>query len=241
MKLFELLDDDLSIDDIIALIRKNCGPFLKECDSPLWRGLYADKLKQLSPYFYEGVVRKDRRPKDLNAKYHNAMNTAFEKQFGIALRAESLFCTHDRTVAGGYGAGGAHLILPIGKFEGFWSTQIKDPWIAFQTKWGEWDDTLKERVMKAADELGIEYKIRFNTITNKHYADLYMIEGDDRVKIVSALLADKEDPLYHKGNLDAADGEIMLVCDKFYALDGGFLSSTLKVNGSQFLEMLQSK
>lgn len=129
MKFYTYLNESnkVNVDKLqqcINDIKKNCKPFLKEWTSfknpeCLYRGsdlnigVYAKKK-----------VRKGRVPKDTIEWFHNMSNDIFKDIFNIKLRSDTLFTTGSIRQAEEYGD--IFAVFPIGKYEIYWSKEIKD-------------------------------------------------------------------------------------------------------------------
>lgn len=74
-----------------------------------------------------GRVRKNRKPRDTDVRYHNAINRAFLSVFGWKARGQGLFVTGDQKFAEVYGI--PYLIFPVGDFKFVYSPVFKDLWL----------------------------------------------------------------------------------------------------------------
>ena len=132
MKLTEITMNE----EILSIIKKNCGPFLTAInnqitDYPLYRGAKWNQPALL----FEPLIRKtarldDRRPKDTNKLKHARINDYFIRTFDEPFR-NSVHVTGDEHQASFYGR--VFMMFPIGEFTFLWSPHIID--IAFDIKW----------------------------------------------------------------------------------------------------------
>lgn len=219
MKVFELFESstneagktekfDPDHDKMIGLIKRDCGPFLKAARKPLYRGMTRKKnarfMTQVMRNFYKCSVRPDRKPRDMGPKTAQAFDNMFVSKIGVPLRTASLFCTTNRNTASGYSDSEPALIFPIGEFHYAWSPVMKDAYAAII----DYDKSIVKLCNKYGKEIGLSADAisnlparEFNTILNialeKYGHELY---------------------LFDKG-LNASDGhELMIVCDKYYAV-----------------------
>ena len=99
--------------------------------------VYIDSLKKLSKktyniHLFRGTedrgdyfirdVRQDRRPKDSDIRWHNSLDDAFFKKWGIRPRSQSLFCEFG--IPEGYSR--VYVVLPIGDYTLVSSTMVFD-------------------------------------------------------------------------------------------------------------------
>lgn len=141
MRLYQYLNENKTLEDLLTLINTKCRPFLRDWNGKgfLWRGFQraASGWEIRSP-------RKDRRPLDTTRDQHDFMNAMFYKKFGINLRSEALFCIGNRR-ANGYGA--LYMIFPIGDYEVYWSPFIRDLY----------QDVFNHETNKVHRNMGAEY------------------------------------------------------------------------------------
>ena len=120
----EASDEDIA-KKRIALIWKNCQPFLKQMKSLNFENenlLFSGRKS--SSDFTKKKVRKNRSPKDTSIDIHNWVDDWFYEKFGIRARSNTVFCTSDRGTSIEYGD--VYVLFPIGKFEVIWSYHLKD-------------------------------------------------------------------------------------------------------------------
>lgn len=226
MRVNQLLEskDESTVDFVADYIKKDCQPFLQAGAPRLWRGFTkvggsmmrriknpAEVNASYAPAFYIGSVKNDRKPKDMPESVHAMLNKFFTKHVGVPLRSSSLFVTGDWRMAGGYGD--PYVIFPIGEFHYAWAPSIGDAYhaLAANTTPDTWAGDFGKYMWKSAKELKIdinggEYDIDAYQRQLQHTFDKY---GDKIYKFDTGL--DKAVKL--------KDMEIMLVCDKFYALE----------------------
>jgi hypothetical protein len=111
--------EDISLDKILSMIKKNCKTFLKEVDGFLYRGSNK-KVFDIEKF----KTRKDRRPLGTAQEDHDKLDKLFNKKFGWKARSEGLFCAGDLSTVKQYGK--VNLVFPIGDYKYVWSPKVKD-------------------------------------------------------------------------------------------------------------------
>lgn len=112
--------------DSLEKIENKCGPYLKEARKRSFR-MYSGRKGQGDKILIEKTVRKDRKPKDTPIEIHNRLDDMFEKETGIRLRSNSIFCTMDYVEARKYGP--PFMIFPIGNDYQLWYNEnVTDLW-----------------------------------------------------------------------------------------------------------------
>ena len=142
MRAYEfLLENDTSeYTELIELLKSKCQPYLavlkQSHKQPLFRGIRGE----LSDLYAVVKPRVDRKPSDIPVEIHNALNHAFNEQFGFPYR-NGIFCTGRMADAQDYGT--AVVVFPVGELEYTWSSLSRD---LFQTINGDYDSRKYERV-----------------------------------------------------------------------------------------------
>jgi len=129
-----LKEADMSLEDIITILKRDCKPILNTLKNGkwfLWRGRKPqgfEKGQQIldTKDILEVYPRKDRKPTHTVQVDHIALNKAFNEKFGWKVRSEAVFATRKRTEA--YIFGMPYLFFPVGKFEFVYSDEIEDLW-----------------------------------------------------------------------------------------------------------------
>ena len=130
MKIYELLCEQNTADNITNELLANCSPFLKQIDYnivqyPLYRGFFHDQsaaslsnelIKQ--PGFTENRV-----PTGNDQEIHDGVNAVFVKLFHFPFR-NGTFVSSNLKDARCYG--NVSLIAPIGEFHFLWSKEVHD-------------------------------------------------------------------------------------------------------------------
>lgn len=159
MKLRDLFESEVpaqDVDAIVALIKKDCQPFLSQLDgAPMYRGLRR-KAGAHNEDFLKKEVRIDRQPHLTRTENHEIIDGWMQRTFGINGRSATIFCSGDDTTA--YTYGNVYAIFPIGKFEFLWSPQIDDLFTDFP------------RDLEDGDEDGIEEFLENQNYTDKNLA-----------------------------------------------------------------------
>lgn len=124
MKLNEVFNNDNhSIDEIIAILKRDCAPIIAEYNNagvPLSRGI---QERNIAPMTVIHPRLDSRSPKDTNAVVHDYINNYFTKHFGTPYR-NAIFATSDWETAEVYGE--AYVLFPIGPLKYLWSPQVSD-------------------------------------------------------------------------------------------------------------------
>jgi len=125
MRLNQYLTEELnSLEDILFLLRRKCGPFISMC-------------KETGNLFYRGMrpkpsmlrlMRDDREPMNTYPWLHKYMNEMFTKKFGWPVRS-GIFAAKSFSYVEGYGI--THVVFGIGDFDYCWSPKIKDLFYTF--------------------------------------------------------------------------------------------------------------
>lgn len=145
-KQFILMEADTDTDELLALLERDCGPFLAESKQ---RGLLRRGMSKLndndatfvsSPYSTEKVPywkkqpRTDRRPLDIDKKIHLKLDDWFQSKFGFKARSSGLFCFGTGATSSAISQYGTeYYIFPIGEFKYAWSPNVKDLFITIST------------------------------------------------------------------------------------------------------------
>ena len=217
MKVIELLTEEISGEispEIIKRISADCQPFLSVAGkSPIWRGVSKqdDMMRELKPSFYVGAVRNDRIASDTAERYHNAINNYFIKYVGIPVRSASLFVSRDRSVAKEYARGNFRkplAIFPIGEFHYAWSPHVLDLYLAISAR----GENVFTELMDAA-------AIKVFGQTMEEEERIWNPDVKTGLKVFIQMLKDNPN-LYNfdSGFGAAGTGEMMVVCDKYYAV-----------------------
>lgn len=196
-------EDMLRSSKILALLKKDCAPFMKECvhGGFLYRGITnMDESNLVMEYdeieVYKKAVRSDRLPLNTEKETQVLYDNWFEKKFGYRVRSESMFCFGEdgREAARQYGR--VFLVFPIGDFQYVWSPNVLDLQIHAESEYdgdADWD----------ADDEPPKYELNEPN--------------------VNALLSKAR---YKKTGLRAALGsesEIMVRCKSYYAIPAEYV------------------
>lgn len=122
MKLEHLISEELSDDEILKILERDCRQFLKSCDNRfLYRG---SKTESKEKTLRKIKTRKDRTPRDIKVNTHTLIDNYFEKKFGIRYRSKSVFVSGSKGSAEYYGS--VYAVFPIGEFTFIWSPKVVD-------------------------------------------------------------------------------------------------------------------
>lgn len=119
--------DDEEFEEIISILEDECKEFLDEVKEskvgPIFRG-----AKNIDDTYTKGLgvkgSRIDRAPLDTRKNVSEILDNCFEEKFGLKLRSSGVFASKLPTVASDYGR--PYLFFPIGDYEYFWNTDVKD-------------------------------------------------------------------------------------------------------------------
>jgi hypothetical protein len=119
--------DDEEFEEIISILEDECKEFLDEVKEskvgPIFRG-----AKNVDDTYTKGLgvkgSRIDRAPLDTRKNVSEILDNCFEEKFGLKLRSSGVFASKLPTVASDYGR--PYLFFPIGDYEYFWNTDVKD-------------------------------------------------------------------------------------------------------------------
>lgn len=132
MKLYENFKGD-EVDNLIQILKRDCGKFIEELKFPLFRGFGGDKSPNTenSLIHSKNVMRTDRRPLDTNLDTHYLLNVKFEEIFNTPVR-NGTFVTPIPSLALQYGSAWnpsmdkVFMFFPIGDYKYYWSPIIED-------------------------------------------------------------------------------------------------------------------
>lgn len=154
----QLLD---TANKVVKIIQQQCKPYLAEVGV---KGPVMYRGTSYTGYAAIQAIRTDRRPKDSSEKIHDEMNASIAAHNLVANRSNAAFVTGDRHTASDYGdrgGGGAHVSIPIGKFNYTWSPRMSDAtheWSMLKT--GQRDSWLTN------DDLGLDMALTITAIKN---------------------------------------------------------------------------
>jgi hypothetical protein len=241
--------DDEDLMYIANLIKRDCQLFLNESGGKVvYRGIHVNRSngylkpvnEKLDDIMYIGTIRTDRIPLDSPKWLHDTLNEKFKSDIGEPLRSTSLFVIGDIRQTEKYG--NAYMIFPIGNFNYAWSDQTADPAddfyispIIHKTLTSSFNPNFSDKLRK-----------RFFAFLKKKYPDAYAESqkrydlflkwadkkginiADERespwIQFVKSFIKHNDLWKYDTGLKDALsseyeDNEIMISCDKYYAVN----------------------
>lgn len=235
-----LREDEDQVATVSDLIKRDCKPWLKASGGfAAFRGMnVGDSLCQKvkdHKGLYVAKVRTDRIPKDSPPWLHNTMNSYFTEKTGTPLRSASIFAAGSNDTASEYAPHGPGenrvcSIFPIGEFEYAWSKEIDDPTHALyiypmgHSNVGKLPTFRKFWASKAKswhipldpDEYLKEFSYELNTSHN--YWE----------RMVTAFIEEANAWTFNEGLRECLtkyrSHEVMIKCDKFYAVTLGTAS-----------------
>lgn len=242
-----LAEDDISdrlaaIESVADIIKRDCQPFLSVYGGKMmYRGTYVSNsfgyMKPVSDaldgIMYIGAVRADREPRDSPKWLHDAMNKKFVSKVGLPLRSASLFVVGDIDQADNYGQ--PFMIFPIGDFHYAWSDKTADPTHEFYMNPIENSslvDSTTSEYMKTVEKEFFRY-LKKNypegyAASNEKFSDFLAWAEEENenpwIEFVKDFISKNELWKYDEGLQKALspkfhDHEIMLACDKYYAVN----------------------
>lgn len=176
MKMRELFESD--DEDMIAAIKRDCKPFLKECRDNMVLNLMMRGMKGKGDEIFKQSVRQDRKPLSMPGDKHKAFDDWSLEKFGFRARSQSVFVTGSYDDARSYGH--PYAIFPIGDFEFIWSPEVGDLFMYHTTSNVDFDDLgYKDTDLKAALELENEIMVHC-----KEYYAVPITEDHTRLWII---------------------------------------------------------
>jgi hypothetical protein len=123
-------------DEVLALIKKDCKPFLKH-KQMLYRGMQLNTEQGIKS------VRQDRTPLDSSKQFDIFLNS-YMHSIGLPSRNTVMFCLANPIQAGFYGD--EYAVFPIGDFNISWFTTIPDMYNAdpLRINWGTYTKEVSE-------------------------------------------------------------------------------------------------
>ncbi len=205
----------------LQVVYTHCMPYIKD----LVKGGY-DYIHKDMDLLYSGRnnnepilpkdVRKDREPLDTDSDLHQILDDMMYKKFKMRGRSNSIFCTGDFLMAGGYGSN-VYLIFPANKYQVLWSDSIRDLYNDRRTMFIAHLDReyleYRNKILMGADPNKIDGLIM--SLPTNIYA---LPDTHEYKKKLINNLNKKVMSTYHKGDIIGAiksKNEIMVSC-KYY-------------------------
>jgi hypothetical protein len=132
MRLIRHLKENTIIDvreaETVDLIKKDCGPFLKEMSkaqkgSFIYRGISGGVKTGPLPV-EKRISRKDRWPSDVPQEIHEYVDNELKQMFGWKPRSQGTFTSASFMTAAEFGI--PSIFFPIGKYRYIWAPNIGD-------------------------------------------------------------------------------------------------------------------
>jgi hypothetical protein len=126
MKFINYLNEDKIQDykDILDTIEEKCSKYLKELRKSKNPTNILLSGRSSREQWFQGIIRKNRQPRDTPAFMHKLLDDYFEHKTGTRLRSNSLFCVNSVSTASSYGK--VYFIFPIGNYETWYHPEIND-------------------------------------------------------------------------------------------------------------------
>ena len=129
MNFKSFINEEMTNDNILDLLKKDCSEFLKESN-----GLYLYRgIPNQSNELIKIIPRSDRKPKNSRVKQQELFNEAFEKIHGIKdIRSKAIFSSgrHADTEVYAHGKE-SYIIFPVDGYTYWWSPNIGDVYVDF--------------------------------------------------------------------------------------------------------------
>ena len=127
--IIEAEDSQTVINDTIALLRKDCGPFLKDLSKAergkfVYRGIKRALRTDSDTLVEKFKPRKDRWPTDIPQEIHEYINKELKAKFGWFPRTEGVFASSSFMIAADFGI--PMLFFPIGKYKYVFAPKVRD-------------------------------------------------------------------------------------------------------------------
>ena len=222
------LTTEEGVDELVAMIKRDCAPFLKECGGRL-------AYRKMNKEGAVGIkdVRKRRKPRDTSIILHSIMNKWFKGKFGWNVRSEGLFCNGIKAIEFG---GDAVVIFPIGNIQYVWSDKTDDLYqeVDVHSEDDKVDRNIEEYTIKANTTTEIIRTIIYN-IKDKVPSDSDKKMATDFIYYVLNKLDFSNKELSRALQTRVGDPvEVAIKCDKFYYIDAdrvGEVSKKLGMKG----------
>jgi hypothetical protein len=124
MKFKQYLNESVSVDQAIDMIKKKCAPFYKDFTRFPFEGFLYSGRRSNSSDIIEKPIRTDRRPMDTKIDISAELDDMFYKKFKVKPRSSSLFCIADERDAATYGT--PYVIFPVGQYKLIYSDRVGD-------------------------------------------------------------------------------------------------------------------
>lgn len=216
MKLYEIKNED-DFEKYGELIKQNCKPYLNEIGDIDSNSFILRGMRNIDKQFVEKTVRKDRDPKLTPKPIHDFIDDWFKGNYQIKIRSEGIFGTGDNRRAASYGK--PYAIFPIGNFDYIWSPDIPDLTLRLEAVIAE---ALKQEGEKLDSQIDA-----FDIIKTK-YNSQQKLPKQVRVAILKKLRSAKYQKNKNLKQAIKSNNEIMINCDKYYAIEAGHSQKAIK-------------
>lgn len=225
MRYYQLLENKMSVEQIVDFIIENCQPFLKENPSltPLYRGT------KRTVNSYEIIeVRKDRKPLHNNPELQQILDNGFEKAGFEAKRSNSIFVVKREDRASLYG--NPIIVIPIGEFNYTYTNHYNDMYLHMDEILSQLPTIVKDKSIFNNIHAYDNPEETFNNANlYKHHQMLRYISGQlydsdpfaiyikpDVLEVDWSKLPEILKNIYKNTDFNeaASDTEIMISCDK---------------------------
>lgn len=224
MRLYKFVNEESSRvelkaeTDIMRVIERDCKPFLKEFDQPLYRGTN----KEIET-FGKIKARTNRRPKDTPLELHDTLNELFYNKFGWYVRSEGTFVARNKSMSGSYGD--KYYFLPIGRYKYVYSNDVYD----LYSDVNEWKNAKGQMIM-------IKNRLRYNETQPAGGPEITSSDYDTMERHINKLYTNKglNTSIKHVKN----EGEVVFKCKEYYMLDVGNYNADLEDFSASIIQEL---
>jgi len=120
---------NVSLSTILLMLYNNCLPYLKELHKAFPNNkkgnIFFLSGRSDSRDMFKKDIRTDRQPKDMPYEAHQGLDDAFQKEFGVYYRSESIFVIGNLNTADMYGDN-VYMIFPTKNYSYIWSNTVSD-------------------------------------------------------------------------------------------------------------------
>ena len=222
MRLRQYLNEEVSLEELASILKRDCSKFLKEASKPdaLYRG-----IKKSIPYYIKKKSRlENRSPRNTNPKLHKALNGEFTKKFGWPVR-NGIFVTSSTYNARYYNSetNEAYMFFPIGDYKYCWSPDYADLVGKVDSYVVEWfADT--DNVLKSEWIMKYNKKMEYEDFVREMYPKISNLITEEIKNIVNRYVTHNLPKAINTGN------EVSFNCKGYYLVNRNWAEYYLEDN-----------